>query len=282
MTRRNTFVLCGAPNLSFLRALPAPGSLRLPAPKPSVTRLDRSKYYLIYQSNEGDTIKNAYALGSWLSSQRGSVPISWGVDPLIAEYTPGLWGYYVDTATDQDHFFGATGGVGYTHPWSLPDLRSYAELVRDLHARYMPTPTWVDVWDHFNRTGFTLLKEVVGDIGFSINPIPLPDGNASNAWLADGTPIFVTDSKLWYPTSKHHCANPGPNVTQYFDCIEHLIRATAARQPPPFFITIYGAASFVDLAVAMRERLGPAFVTVGTQDAVRLGREAAPQGAWIV
>lgn len=51
--------------------------------------------------------------GAWLSPLRGSVPIAWGVPPLIAETAPGLLSFYANTATANDTFFSATAGGGY-------------------------------------------------------------------------------------------------------------------------------------------------------------------------
>ena len=167
--------------------------------------LNRSQVYLVFQTNEGDTPKNAYSFreGNWLSEKRGSVPIAWGVDSLIGKYVaegrgamcamcamcnnaplhwlcadanvstlrlapsdiptlialcwsrsrecryfPGLWEYYVHSALESDSFFGATGGVGYTYPWSLPDHDAFFRGSAELFEAFMPTPdNFVDLWE---------------------------------------------------------------------------------------------------------------------------------------
>lgn len=111
--------------------------------------LDKTKIYLSFQSNEGDTPKNAYSFrgGNWLLDERGSIPMGWGSAPVIAELFPGLWEYYALTAKGGDQFFGATGGAGYTYPWSLPDPKSYFKRVESLNQKYMPADVWEDVWD---------------------------------------------------------------------------------------------------------------------------------------
>ena len=55
--------------------------------------------------------------------------------------------YYALTARPGDQFFGATGGAGYTYPWSLPDPTAYFARVASLNRQYMPADVWVDVWD---------------------------------------------------------------------------------------------------------------------------------------
>ena len=70
-----------------------------------------------------------------------------GSAPVIADLFPGLWEYYALTARSGDQFFGATGGAGYTYPWSLPDPKAYFQRVESLNQQYMPADVWEDVWD---------------------------------------------------------------------------------------------------------------------------------------
>lgn len=116
MSRNDGVIQCGAPNLSFLSALEVSTSQLPHHMTPTATVLNKSMVYVAFQSNEGDTPKNAYSFrgGNWLSSKRGKVPVAWGSAPIIAELFPGLWEFYVQTATEKDQFFAATGGVGYT------------------------------------------------------------------------------------------------------------------------------------------------------------------------
>lgn len=117
LSENGLVVLCGAPNLPFF-ASHKPSNLKLPTHRSIDNTFNATKTYVVFQSNEGDTPKNAYSFrgGQWLDPKRGTVPIAWGSSPLIAEHFPGLWEYYVETATSADSFFAATGAVGYTHP----------------------------------------------------------------------------------------------------------------------------------------------------------------------
>ena len=91
LSKKDGVVVCGAPNLSFLSSL-AVTTAKLPHHRSTAT-LDTTKIYLSFQSNEGDTPKNAYSFrgGNWLLDSRGSVPMAWGSAPVIAELFPGLW-----------------------------------------------------------------------------------------------------------------------------------------------------------------------------------------------
>lgn len=94
-------VVCdAAPNLSLWARLPVAGPVTLPYPTPHAA-LNTSAYYLTFQTNEGDTPKILAALmqGAWLDPRRGSVPIAWGINPLMLEVAPALLEYYTSTAS---------------------------------------------------------------------------------------------------------------------------------------------------------------------------------------
>ena len=306
LSRKDGVVVCGAPNLSFFASLKV-NTVKLPYHRSSTT-LDRSQVYVTFQSNEGDTPKNAYSFrgGNWLLDSRGSVPISWGSAPIIADLFPGLWEFYVNTATDADQFFSATGGAGYAHPWSMLSPQQYYHKVAELNGRFMPQDAWVDVWDGGCPAPVTPVGE---------NPcLPLytafanatrhtsgPVGGFSqwcsgcnhtadphyvfNAWLADGTPVFAQPASLWYPGDKGFCnrtdgghgARPSPaSLEAEIKCIEDIVVRVMARNPQrPLFVPAYGVDNYVDVARAVAKRVRGVQV-VGAQDFAALGRAAAP------
>ena len=66
-------------------------------------------------------------------------------------------------------------------------------------------------------------------------------------------------------------------LAQKIDCFEARVRRVAKSNPQrPLFVLSYGTDSYVDVAVAMQQRLQFAEV-VGTSDVAALGREAAPR-----
>ena len=66
LSAKDGVVVCGAPNLSFLSAVKV-DTAKLPHHRSQPLALNRSKIYLTFQSNEGDTPKNAYSFrgGNW-------------------------------------------------------------------------------------------------------------------------------------------------------------------------------------------------------------------------
>jgi hypothetical protein len=113
-------VLCdGAPGLSFWAHIDGGALPSLPYNR-LVHTLNRSEHYIAWQTNEvgwlwvahlpssitfarqciqGDTPKILAALmqNAWLSPLRGSIPIAWGVPPIIADTAPGLLQFYAST-----------------------------------------------------------------------------------------------------------------------------------------------------------------------------------------
>ena len=306
LSKKDGVVVCGAPNLSFFASLKVK-TVKLPYHR-SVTTLDKSKVYVTFQSNEGDTPKNAYSFrgGNWLLDARGSVPISWGSAPIIAELFPGLWEFYVSTSRQADQFFSATGGAGYAHPWSLPSPQPYFHKVADLNDRFMPQHAWVDVWEGGCPAPVTPLGEnpclplyaafanatshtpgVVG--GFSqwcsgCNHTSDPH-YVFNAWLADGTPVFAQPASLWYPGDKGFCNRTdgghgvrpsAASLRAEIECIEGILMAVVARNPQrPLFVAAYGVDNYVDVAREVASTMSEVRV-VGAQDFAVLGRAAAP------
>lgn len=276
-----TVVCDGAPNLSFWTHVNNGTTPKLPYNR-LVTELNRQAHYIAWQTNEGDTPKILAALmqGVWLSPARGSVPMGWGIDPLIIETSPGLLGFYANTATANDTFFAATAGAGYAYPWMMPNKVAYesraGRLIGEITPGWPPNSMEVDIWDNNNLTELYSYKQVVGShIGmFSMQPEEMP---GTNSWLPDGTPVIIPAKDLWYPDL---------NATDPFGDIEGRIRSLLVGKPTPFFVLVYGQlvnngvnATIIDVAVEMQRRLAtgdgnlPPVITVGMQDMADLARQ---------
>jgi hypothetical protein len=129
------------------------------------------------------------------------------------------------TAKSGDQFFSATGGAGYTYPWSLPKPAAYFDKVTALNKKYMPADVWIDVWEGgcprvpgvpASAVGqnpcLDLYQTFADDVtvgGFSqwcngCNHTSDPH-YVYNSWLDDGTPVFLQPASMWYPTQKGFC-----------------------------------------------------------------------------
>lgn len=243
--------------------------------------------------------------------------------------------YYVLTSEDSDQFFSACAGAGYAYPWSLPDPDAYFARVATLNAKFMPSGTdmtWVDVWEGAcpptigDRDGvlsrprhstqllassanpclpmYERFRNVTlvghGAVGgFSQQPsTPIAAQQphyVENAWLPDGTPVFLPPAALWYPSDKGFCnATDGghgvrpskKSLEEEFNCIEAHLKQVAESNPArPLFVLAYGVENYVDVAREMAIRLvgdeaasllPSQWAIVGAQDLAALGRAAAP------
>jgi len=272
-------VVCdGAPNLSFWAAIggTAPS---LPYHMDPELALNTSACYVTVMSNEGDTPKIAAALqqDAWIDPRRGSVPVAWGVNPLVFDLAPGLMQFYAGTATANDTFFAATAGAGYAYPWSMPNMTGYirraAQLVSHLAAQW-PGQSWhVDIWDNNrldNLTTYASLSAATGlRLGsFSMQPEELP---AFSGALVDGTPVFIPSKDLWYPVL---------NATDPLGDLQARVVDVCAQGPRPRFSVVYGNLrdrfnlSVIDYALAIQQL--PALENihlVGMQDLTNLAKK---------
>ena len=277
-------VMCdAAPNLSFwLNVAARPPALPFHAAAPA---LERGALYVAFQTNEGDTPKFAAGLmgGAWIDAARGSVPIAWGVNPLVAEVAPGLLEFYGDTASANDTFFAATAGAGYAYPSHMPRDAFRAYVARAAALTAALTPGWprraweIDIWDTNNASDISAFAAAFGDgVGaFSMQPEALA---GTNAVLPGALPLIITAKELWYPQQTGACDE---------DFYAHaLARAAANITTRPAFALVYGLVprdacnrTIFDNALAVRALGalpdGTPVRLVGMQDFVALAREAA-------
>ncbi len=112
---------------------------------PETVKPEPNKYYVCFMTSEGDTMKGPipFFYGSWWDKARGSVPVNWGINPLMGQYFPAMLQYYYDSATPDDYFFAGCSGAGYVYPDVMPEscpVRSaHRRRVQDgRHPRHRP------------------------------------------------------------------------------------------------------------------------------------------------
>jgi hypothetical protein len=220
-----TLVCSGVINNSFFAALPST-TKRWHQRRPSLTPEQvtvEDKVYVAFLVNEGDTVKSAISLGcfgSWLQPERGTVPINWGMDPLLCRTHPALMDYYYQTMSDRDYFFAAPAGWGYVHPAWLTDAEvdSYATQVRagaataDLH--------YLDVW----WSGNVDLHNFGAAAGMS--GVTQWHGEQAVRFAAGGVPVI---------RSNHYYTLANP------EAFAQTLRDDLGQVAAPWFVVVYGA-----------------------------------------
>lgn len=188
-----TVVCSGVPNNSFFHRWKAPNPTFVQRHRTADEIKLENKIYLAIMVNEGDSIKNALALqghGAWLQPERGSIPLNWGVDPILFQRYSGMMNYFYSTATPNDYFFSGAAGWGYVHPNRMTPAMAeqYVKLVNQglkiADTHYLDVwwnPRSGPVWDIFARgleiKGLTQWYNPEQKIGFNSANFPVADSN---------------------------------------------------------------------------------------------------------
>jgi hypothetical protein len=91
----------------------------------------QNKVYVSLTLSDGDNaqyMQHAMKM-NWSSAARGTVPIGWTVQPLLADFDPGMLNYYWSTASTNDCLVAGPSGAGYTriNYWSAASVTSYTK-----------------------------------------------------------------------------------------------------------------------------------------------------------
>lgn len=120
-----------------LTVLGTPHTVMPPAP-PAAPTLENKVYVGIFMS-DGDNLQEDQHLipVKWADAKRGSVPISWTVQPALVDVAPVILDYYWHTATPNDVMVSGPSGQGYTYPrsWPIAKLAEYTKRSADATER---------------------------------------------------------------------------------------------------------------------------------------------------
>jgi len=257
-------------NASFWKWIPTTG-VQLPQVRSVASA--QNLFYVNFSEASGDAF-NPMETGYWQDPVRGTMPLTWGLNPCYAEFAPALIEYFANTATPDDSFWAGPSGAGYTHPSSMlpAALTTYATLTRQDIQSLGICPV-MDFWDIGNasstRTAFT-----TGTGPAPIRTIiPLAIASGENHWMEDGTPFVIPATGICDLYDGDGVSTPAS--------VAAAIQAVAAAHPEagpsngPFFITcnIRFTPTFYK---AVRDLL-PAdqFLLVAMPDFIGLAQEAS-------
>jgi hypothetical protein len=144
-----------------------------PPPAPPPPPLENKMYVAIFMS-DGDNLQEDEGLIplKWADSKRGSVPISWTVDPALVDVAPVILRYYQRTATPNDLLVSGPSGLGYTYPaaWPASLIDSYTQI----SGKYMASAgldvitLWNNGADLSAAVGQSYVKNVPNLLGMTI------------------------------------------------------------------------------------------------------------------
>ncbi len=183
---------------------------------------------MTFLTNEGDTPKalvSEYRC-AWRDAARGSVPITWLMNPLLLERFPALWEYYLTQRKGDDIFTVACSGAGYAILSSLPHPALY-----EAHTKTYLEKTgleYVDVWtDGYDPDGWKRFQEGCGAKGLSVQSW-MPDELQA---FPDGTVLTGTAPGLIYWRV--------PEGRDPAEWLAEQLRDRASKRGRPAFIQVY-------------------------------------------
>lgn len=157
-------------DLSVFSGLPNDQNLK-PVTNPTIS-YQASKTYVLFMFSQGTAINYDYAGNrhTWSAVDsltgkpyREEVPVTFQINPVLAELAPPILKYWYSTMYSTDSFTtGGSGGAGYVHPESLPNEASFVAISDTLDNN-------IGLLDQFIITGPYSSSEFI-------------------PWIADGTP----------------------------------------------------------------------------------------------
>jgi len=269
----NYTVLCGL-NLSFWAHVDYSSANLDMSREDSDMTLDTTKYYVMFQSSEGDTASYLSGLqmsgewqgagGAWLKDNRGKGKVTWCTLPIAYDLWPALLEYYNTTTEPNDSFWTGPSGAGYTQVSRLPNLADWAAFtdsyIYDLGIE------GVECWWGFSIGMYEDFKDYAPHVKcFSHQGV----NGGSNDWLSDGTPVVrahspsVRTNGMWYA----HLEDPN-------DMVDNITNFAYTKNTP-YFIVVYDVPdSVVDYAAICEDDLDANFITVSGVDFVDLMTQA--------
>lgn len=134
------------PNLSALTAFGRNAAYTQPVSPPTNLVL-QDRIYAVVAVADGDNLDFvAHRMKEmWADPARGTFPVAWSLDPLLADLAPPYMEYFYGSASPVDRFVAGPSGAGYLYPdYTGPgDLPSYLQFSRGYMRRAHMDVPWV-------------------------------------------------------------------------------------------------------------------------------------------
>ena len=119
-SRYGKFILGGHnfPNLSFLTSLNVSQPLQQKRTIPITPELQDDGIYLSFAVPDGDNLDFIadMMLRMWRDDARGTIPVTWSLNPILTKLAPSLIDYFYFEASNLDSFVASPSGAGYLYP----------------------------------------------------------------------------------------------------------------------------------------------------------------------
>lgn len=246
-------------NMSALSEIAAPIATSQPAAR---TPTLSNKVYLTFTISDGDNLSYLQLdrPAKWNDPARGTIPINWTMNPLLATYAPVILSYYQHSATPDDYLISGPSGPGYVYPGLMPAaaFNAYAQ-----HMARMLAQTGIRVPFIQNNAPSQML------------PAPLM-ATIENDVAPLGVEAFVRGPQTVYLNGKTPVAAARliHTIAEALSVVRQQVAAWNGRSP--LFVSLYlntwslGPSD----AVTIASTLGPKYQVVRGDQLMRLIRQA--------
>jgi hypothetical protein len=155
-----------------------------------------NKIYVTFVYSEGDNLQyNEHRLRVlWDDAGRGSIPINWTTNPLLVDAAPAMLAWFVDSATENDHFMVGPSGAGYINPGPWPD--GTFDLYTQRTGAYMRATgmNTIYVLNRDNGEGIALTDAEVTSYEENADPKGIMlnwENRTESSWLTGGMPQTI-------------------------------------------------------------------------------------------
>jgi hypothetical protein len=246
-------------NMTVWSQIPAPIATSQPL---AITPPLSNKVYVTFTISDGDNLsylKNDRPL-RWHDPARGTIPMSWTVNPLLAVYAPAIFAYYQKTATPNDYIVTGPSGAGYAYPGLMPAsaFNAYAQQMKTV----------------FSQTGITV-PFIQNDAPSRMLPPPLM-ATIENVVAPLGVEAFVLGNKP-FDLNGQTPVGAARLIHTIAEAQNDIRRQTLAwNHQGPWFVPLYlnSWSLGVTDAVKIASTLGPDYQVVRGDQFFRLMRQA--------
>jgi hypothetical protein len=246
-------------NMSALTKIAAPVATSQPSAK---TPPLLNKVYLSFTISDGDNLSYLQQdrPAKWSDPARGTIPLNWTMNPLLATYAPLILSYYQHSATADDYLISGPSGPGYVYP-SLMPAAAFAAYAQHMARTFQQAGIRVPFIQN-NAPSVMLPAPLMATIESDVAPL--------------GVEAFVRGQQTVYinGTTPVAAARLIHTVAEALSVVQQQVVAWNRRSP--LFIQLYlntwslGPSD----AVTIARTLGPTYQVVRGDQLMRLIRQA--------
>ncbi len=246
-------VLAHATSVNFSVHSQIPKNVSLPLVQDHVTPddvvLDKNKIYIAFGlSDLGLRSMQERYYEMWDDPKRGSIKVSWWMDPIVLDFCPGIVQYYYETKTQNDFFYsahvcGRIRPTDYINYLGESYLREYLRKGKECMKKLNLNTVAFSNHGKYDERVFNIYSEELDNVHGFFYGWPGAEGN-----IKPGD-IWVFNNKIWVVTSLGLFE---PNVERAVRQISDFIETNKKENEPLFMSVLLLLGSYPDFTFLIR------------------------------